>query len=273
MNNNRSSSNNNNNISSSGKRNLSSDDKIELAPVNKKSLTIAKHYFAKFELVRSRENGLGEMCIIGIDDDDDDDGDDDDELQEHIDEKDNNNNKSNNNIDTNDNIEEEVGAADDDDLKQSIKEMNQEQADSLRYIILTQRRVDLLDEKEKIVLSEQYDQDYLMFNSDFSTHIIKIIEEESNKYNKINNLKLRFDHLFTFTRTLSNYDYWIEDNENILGLKKSIGILAKVWLKILTNNSLKLGIDIEYTHPGIVTMLKQFQNKMHSIDIEFKFGF
>lgn len=58
-------------------------------------------------------------------------------------------------------------------------------------------------------------------------------------------------------------------------LDKAIILLGKTWKKLLTKSNAELGIDEEYTRPGIESLLSQFANSVHSCEsteIEFKWN-
>jgi len=47
--------------------------------------------------------------------------------------------------------------------------------------------------------------------------------------------------------------------------------LAGMWKRLLKNDDEKLGIDAEYTRPGIVQLLKDFQSDLDMQELDFSF--
>ena len=70
----------------------------------------------------------------------------------------------------------------------------------------------------------------------------------------------QFDALFGLTHGLKSYDTWMHDNECWepgCELEKAIKALAKAWKDTLKKGDAELGIDPEFTRPGIESLLEQ----------------
>ena len=64
----------------------------------------------------------------------------------------------------------------------------------------------------------------------------------------------------------------MHDNEGDMG--DMVKDLAKLWKKLLAKDDSTLGIDAEYTRPGILAMLKQFKDKLEDVEyLSFKFKY
>ena len=83
----------------------------------------------------------------------------------------------------------------------------------------------------------------------------------------------KFDLLYAYTYHLKEYDVWMHDNEG--GMEGMVKDLASMWKRLLKNNDEKLGIDAEYTRPGVVQLLEDFKELVESAYSEppFKFKF
>eukprot|EP00038_Savillea_parva_P014515 m.216293 g.216293 ORF g.216293 m.216293 type:complete len:120 (-) comp28271_c0_seq1:218-577(-) len=87
----------------------------------------------------------------------------------------------------------------------------------------------------------------------------------------------KFDALFALTSALKDYDCWMNDNECWQPgeqLEKSIAILATAWRSLLKKSDTELGIDAEFTRPGIEALLEQFEQELKECeateDLPFK---
>ena len=89
-------------------------------------------------------------------------------------------------------------------------------------------------------------------------------------------LPTKFDKLLGLTYQLQNYDNWMEDNECFEPgeeLEKGIKALAGAWKKMLKNNDEDLGIDSEFTRPGVEGMLKKLEKSFKDNHITGQYTF
>lgn len=71
----------------------------------------------------------------------------------------------------------------------------------------------------------------------------------------------RFNMLLGLTLILHRYDVWIHDNEmwgEGMPLDRVIQLLAKSWKDLLKKSNEQLGIDEEFTRPGVEHLMKEF---------------
>jgi hypothetical protein len=74
--------------------------------------------------------------------------------------------------------------------------------------------------------------------------------------------------LFAFTRTIDRHDLWVRDHEAGWGGETFIAGLASLWRLALGRDDRTLGIDSEFTRPGLVQMLGDFQRKVEAIQFQ-----
>ena len=160
---------------------------------------------------------------------------------------------------------------DDDDDDDEDEDYTDEQLNSCRHIILTPNRKKQLEKMESFANPNEG-----FFNSRTSNQIILGLELEVNRSMSKVLSSEKFDSLFALTYVLSQDSYWIYDNEfweeNDL-LNQSIRLLAKAWRFLLKKPNAELGVDEEYTRPGIETLLEQFQEMISScqyVNAKFK---
>ena len=170
---------------------------------------------------------------------------------------------------------EDSDSDDEDDEDDEEKEVDKskytaEQMSTLRYVFITQKREDKLNEMKEYVLGDQANDSVMMFNTSFSYDILDGFNHyKSSGWKKLKTPADKFDSLFAYTYMLKNYDVWLNDNEG--GMEDITKGLASMWKRLLKNDDDKLDIDAEYTRPGIVQLLNDFKSDIEMQDLEFNF--
>mmetsp|Transcript_16849 Transcript_16849/g.24662 ORF Transcript_16849/g.24662 Transcript_16849/m.24662 type:complete len:98 (+) Transcript_16849:365-658(+) len=90
---------------------------------------------------------------------------------------------------------------------------------SIRQIMVTQKRADKLDEMERFILGNQYGNSFMMFNTSFSYQIHDgFYQFKSSDFGrKAKKWPDKFDLLFAYTHNLMQHDVWMHDNEGGMG--------------------------------------------------------
>lgn len=138
-----------------------------------------------------------------------------------------------------------------------------EQMSQIRYVFLTEKRNDRLEEMRRFILGEQANQWFTMHGTEFSYEVLDGFSQyKSNIYNKLRNSADKFDSLFGYTYHLNEYDTWMHDNEG--NMQEFMSSLARMWRRLLTESDQELGIDAEFTRPGVVQLLQQMKDKIEN---------
>mmetsp|Transcript_38927 Transcript_38927/g.90770 ORF Transcript_38927/g.90770 Transcript_38927/m.90770 type:complete len:282 (-) Transcript_38927:333-1178(-) len=208
-------------------------------PEEDKKKALKKLYFERMQDKQDEIGAIGQMLIVGINrkggkGGDDDSEDDDDESQDEEDEP--------------------------------KVPYTQEELDTLRFILVTQRRADLLDEMREVVLEDQAHDMIVMLNTRFSYHILDLIDEYASL--RIKDPKLKFDRLLAFTYTIYDQDTWVFDHEEPERIVAGVNKLGKAWKKLLSMSNAELGIDGEYTRPGTIALCQKLWKKVKDEDVE-----
>ena len=195
------------------------------------SMNAYEKYFHNMDLVQAKNKDiLGPMIIRGLNNDDSDSDDDDDEQD------------------------------------QDTSKYTEEQMATLRYVFITQERSDWLDKMREFILGEQANESFMMFNTSFSYDILDSFEYfRSDLYAKAKTASAKVDLLFAYTYNLKEFDTWMHDNEG--GMDGMVKGLASMWKRILKNDDEKLGIDAEYTRPGITQFLADFKKQVEDMEV------
>ena len=170
--------------------------------------------------------------------------------------------------------DEEYDSDDEEAEKAYNAKLTAEQMASLRFVLITQNRADQLDAMREYILGDQANDSLLMFNTSFSYGIHDgFYAFQSGMYaKKATSWSQKFDLLFAYTYNLQRYDVWMHDNEGDMG--DMVKDLAKLWKKLLAKDNSTLGIDAEYTRPGVLAMLEQFKKQLEDVEYYgYKFNY
>ena len=86
---------------------------------------------------------------------------------------------------------------------------------------------------------------------------------------RVRSLSARFDRLFALTWALRLNDYWMHDNECYAEggeCETALNALAEAWKALLKKSDAELGIDAEFTRPGVAAMLDSFAATLSGIE-------
>ncbi len=166
--------------------------------------------------------------------------------------------------------EEDEDFEEEEDEEEDNSNLTTEQMETLRFILLTDNRMHLLEEYRQLILGDQADGGIMMFNTSFSYEVLgswDVCKRHLARKSSSNKL----DILIAYTHNIMEWDCWIHDNEGDMGpLVKG---LATVWRNLLKkNDDAALGWDLEYTKPGVMEMLSQFKEKIDNMDSCFELG-
>ena len=133
-----------------------------------------------------------------------------------------------------------------------------------------------LDKIQDFCTAGQAGDEMMFFNTSTGNDICFGIPKKVQAALKKKTLPQRFDALLALTHGLWAYDHWISDNECYEpgeALETAIKGLAKAWRNLLGNSDGALGIDGDFTRPGIEALLNDLQNKFEESDAAGDFDF
>jgi len=146
-----------------------------------------------------------------------------------------------------------------------------EQMNSLRFVMLTKNRDEQLEKMRKLILGDQADHSCKMFNTSFSYNVMDSWEYVKRSVLPRKSPAQKLDSLLAFTVTIQQYNVWMHDNEGGMGVMAKG--LAAAWKRLIQQNSdEQLGWDTQYTKPGVMELLKQFQSEIDAMDIDYDMG-
>jgi hypothetical protein len=169
-------------------------------------------------------------------------------------------------------IKSDNGSSDEDEGEDDSKEYTEEQIGTLRHILINDSRDKAL-EKAHDFASCGGD---FMFTTKEGNFICHGIPGEIKKALKQKTQPARFDTLFALTHSLKRYNYWMNDNEcwrEGEELEQAIKALAKAWKDMLKKSDAELGIDSEFTRPGIEALLEELSDDFEGCDPTSEFPF
>lgn len=155
--------------------------------------------------------------------------------------------------------DDEFDDDDDDEDDFDASKYTAEQMARLRFIMVTKKRDAAMKRYRLKLLGEQDGKRGMMFDTSFSYVVFDEHFCFESDYKKVKNLADKFDMLFAFTDTVKTYDVWLHDNEDGEAMLSMINGLAESWKELLQKTDAELGIDTEYTRPGVMAFLEQFE--------------
>jgi len=178
--------------------------------------------------------------------------------------------------------EEEEEDYSEDEQDEEVQKLNAGLTDAdiakMRLIVITPKREEALDRMGRMILGDDFDEDFLMQNTSFSLEVLGAYDGFADMYKRLKEWDVKFDHLFAFTYGLWNDDVWMHDHEmgwgEIGGAKMCKG-LARLWKAILKKSDAELGITEKYTRPGVIALCEKFKEAVEDIEdegITFKFA-
>lgn len=158
---------------------------------------------------------------------------------------------------------------DDEAARQRVANFTQEQIDTLRYVLITKERSDLLDKINDAFEGDQVGSNIMMFSSSDRWFFLSYIHEELQKLQKQKNLGKRFDHLFALTFISLDFGIWYSIERE--GSRENVTLMAKLWKDLLKHSNEELGIDAEFTRAGVNAFLENAKNTFKEYGYPFKY--
>ncbi|KOO25633.1 hypothetical protein Ctob_003621 [Chrysochromulina tobinii] len=161
---------------------------------------------------------------------------------------------------------------DDDEEEHDTKEYTAEDISRLRHILINDSRDKALKKAQKFATCGSS----MMFGTSEGNQICIGLPREVKKALKLKTLPERFDTLFALTYAIKEYDFWMNDNEcweSGAELETAMKVLAKAWRDLLKRSDAELGIDAEFTRPGIEALLEQLEDDFKGCEPTAEFDF
>merc|ERR1712216_559442 len=134
------------------------------------------------------------------------------------------------------------------------------EVEKLRHILINKSRDSALKKAHKFASCGQADDPCAMFDTQDGNKICFRIPRMIEKALGNKNLPERFDALFALTHGLTTFGFWIHDNECWEAgeaMEEATVELGKAWRDMLAFSDAELGIDAEFTRPGIEALLQK----------------
>ena len=175
---------------------------------------------------------------------------------------------------------QDEGKEDEDEGEESTLGYSEEQIATCRHILVT-------DSREKAITAGIFfaslgllrpgdDYALAMFDTTTGTQVVAGIPGAVKKALKEATPAAKFDALFGLTHGLKQFGAWMRDNEcSAPGgeLQKVLKLLGKAWLDLLKKSDADLGIDAEFTRPGIESYLESLQLDFEACEATKAFPF
>lgn len=168
-------------------------------------------------------------------------------------------------VDSDESSGEEDGTEEDD-----TKEYTAAEIAKLRHILINDSRDMALAKAEKFTGGTS------ISGTSEGTLVVIGVPGEIAKALRKRSIPASFDHLFALTYHLQSYDYWMHDNECWEPgheLEQAVRALARAWRYMLTHSNEELGIDGEFTRPGIMALLSNLEDDFRACETTEHFPF
>jgi hypothetical protein len=162
---------------------------------------------------------------------------------------------------------------DSDEDSDEDNEYNEEQIASLRYILINDARDKALKHGHYFASCGQCEKQYSTWYKSDGRKLIFGIPSEVKTAMAKKTIPERFDALFALTHGLQQFDFWMNRWEEADAMGKAINGIAVAWAGLLKCSNTELGIDAEYTRPGINALLGEFGDAVEmldAVDCQFK---
>lgn len=162
--------------------------------------------------------------------------------------------------------------------KKFIKELyGQEISSALRAVMVTTGRNQAIRKGLMFATLDQYDKGSAWFNTRSGNAVVYGLADEIKECMSEKAMSQNFDRLFGLTFALTEYTFWLYDNElweEGGKLEKAIELLGSSWKELLSQSDHALGITEEFTRPGILKLLEKMSKNVDSLgDLEIKIRF
>ena len=143
----------------------------------------------------------------------------------------------------------------------------------MRVVIMNAARDKMIDAVEDDFLGDQRHRGmFLSFNTSFSWRVLQVVNSFLEAYEKRPQWQQwphKINVLLALSHALVEYDVWEHDHEIdwLEPADRMFKRLAKAWKAALKQRDEVLGIDAEYTRPGLIAMCDQLKEKIEGIDM------
>ena len=168
------------------------------------------------------------------------------------------------------------GGSDDEGGEEDQKRaLTAHEIETLRLVLITKSREDAFTKAMDFCTCGQADDACMIFNTRSGNEVILGIPRQIKSALSKKSLPARFDALFALTRGLQAYDFWMHDNE-CYGeggeLEAAIKALGRAWRNLLKKSDEELGIDKEFTRPGVEALLSRLERDLNTCWAAAEFG-
>jgi len=171
--------------------------------------------------------------------------------------------------------ESEEDEEDDDDSdekwKQRSSKMTEEEVSHFRFILMDDARTAAIESASDWVTDGQAESGFMMFNTTSGNKVVFGLKGQVGKATKKKTKTDKFNALFGLTYSLKEYDFWVRDNEASEEggeLEVALSALGTAWRSLLQSSDLELGIDAEFTRPGIEAFLGDFDEMIGEVGLD-----
>ena len=143
------------------------------------------------------------------------------------------------------------------------------QVATLRHVVMTKRRTALFRTARAFATCGQESDFFVSFSTHTGGTIVGGVPGEVRKAMRRATLPERFDSLLALTYHLNHFDDWINDNDVPEQCGAALRGLAAAWKGLLAHDDAALGIDPDFTRPGVEALVAALAGTAESLDYAF----
>jgi hypothetical protein len=149
----------------------------------------------------------------------------------------------------------------------SLSSLTMEQVDSIRLMIVTPKRMLVMNDMGRMIFGPNFGQKNLNNGPGFWYSVLRSYFSFKQVFATEKDASRRFDLLFGFTYYLAEYPHWLTQHGRGWGGEKMVSGLAMRWKHILKLSAQELWLDEEFSLPATLCLLDEFRTMVESAEM------
>lgn len=149
----------------------------------------------------------------------------------------------------------------------SLSSISMEQVETIRLMIVTPTRLQMMDGMGKLILGPKFGRTKISNGPGFWHSVLRSYATFKQLFANEKETSRRFDMLFGFTYYLAEYPRWISQHGRGWGGETMVAGLAMRWKHILKHSPHELLLDEEFSLPATTCLLEEFRLMVESAEM------
>lgn len=132
----------------------------------------------------------------------------------------------------------------------------------IRAILLSPERERAVDKMTKLIIGVQYSSTVKVLEPcSFASHVLSTFRLMETEFKNYRLWSKKFDILFGYTSAIARYDAWLDGNDDGQ-MNDMVNDIFDMWERVMKRSSSDLGIDDEFSRPGVECFLRKFEDNV-----------